>query len=250
MSKEHIVQIFRIAVAAAAGKVDEAVNAFRGVLNTSDISVIDEHSVRDVDTARAPWNNEAWWNAAGLDHDDMPPLIPLSSPVEPIYVHTKLPTAVEPQTQHIDLVITETEQPAPVPAATDKFELGDDENDVEVEVSDDEAGDGDDDDEADASGEDADDDEADASGEDADDDEGDADDDEPEAEAEAEAEAEGEAEAEAEADEVEELDPVRIKKVLYWKGRDSGDLYAYLPDDEIGDKVGAYVDGKAVFLPV
>ena len=74
------------------------------------------------------------------------------------------------------------------------------------------------------------------------------DDKEAEEEEEAEAEEEAEEEAEAEAEEVElNLEPVRIKKVIYWKDTDSGDLYAYLPDDEVGDKVGSYVDGKPVF---
>lgn len=56
---------------------------------------------------------------------------------------------------------------------------------------------------------------------------------------------------EAEEEEVEEveleLEPVRIKKVIYWKDSNSGDIYACLPDDEVGDKVGQYVDGKPVF---
>ena len=45
-----------------------------------------------------------------------------------------------------------------------------------------------------------------------------------------------------------ELEPVRIKKVMYWKDINSGDIYTYLPEDEgVGDKVGTYVDGKPVF---
>ena len=57
---------------------------------------------------------------------------------------------------------------------------------------------------------------------------------------------------EAPADEEEEvveldLEPVRIKKVIYWKDVNSGDIYESLPDDEVGDKVGQYVDGKPVF---
>ena len=62
---------------------------------------------------------------------------------------------------------------------------------------------------------------------------------------------EEEEDADADADEEEEeelqLVPVRIKKVTYWKDELSGDIYQYLPDDECGDKVGTYVDGKAVF---
>jgi cobalamin biosynthesis protein CobT len=53
----------------------------------------------------------------------------------------------------------------------------------------------------------------------------------------------------AEEEEVEELElePVRIKKVIYWKDSKSGDIYVCLPEDEVGDKVGRYVDGKPVF---
>jgi hypothetical protein len=52
-----------------------------------------------------------------------------------------------------------------------------------------------------------------------------------------------------EEEEVEELElePVRIKKVIYWKDSKSGDIYVCLPEDEVGDKVGRYVDGKPVF---
>jgi len=62
-----------------------------------------------------------------------------------------------------------------------------------------------------------------------------------------------EEEAEEEEEEVEELElelelePVRIKKVIYWKDSKSGDIYVCLPEDEVGDKVGRYVDGKPVF---
>jgi len=60
--------------------------------------------------------------------------------------------------------------------------------------------------------------------------------------------AEEEEEEEAPADEVElDLEPVRIRKVIYWKDKESGDLYQYLPDDEVGDKVGSYVNGVPVF---
>lgn len=69
-----------------------------------------------------------------------------------------------------------------------------------------------------------------------------------EEEAEEAEEEEAEAEGDAEVEEVElNLEPVRIKKVIYWKDTDSGDLYAYLPEDEVGDKVGSYVNGKPVF---
>ena len=56
-------------------------------------------------------------------------------------------------------------------------------------------------------------------------------------------------EEESGAEEVDlELEPVRIKKLMYWKDVNSGDIYTYLPEDEgVGDKVGTYVDGKPVF---
>lgn len=73
---------------------------------------------------------------------------------------------------------------------------------------------------------------------------------EEEEEAEAEEE-EKEAEAEEEEEEVEEeelpLESVRIKKVFYWKNTDNGDIYKCLPDGELGEKVGKYVDDKPVF---
>jgi len=71
----------------------------------------------------------------------------------------------------------------------------------------------------------------------------------PEEEVEEAEEEEEEEVEEAEEEEVLELDlePVRIKKVIYWKDINSGDIYESLPDDEVGEKVGQYVDGKPVF---
>jgi len=62
-------------------------------------------------------------------------------------------------------------------------------------------------------------------------------------------EADEEEEQEAAEEEEQELDlvPVRIKKVTYWKDELTGDIYQYIADDECGDKVGTYVDGKPVF---
>jgi hypothetical protein len=68
----------------------------------------------------------------------------------------------------------------------------------------------------------------------------------------AEAEEVEEEEGSAEAEEVEEeevalnLEPVRIRKIIYWKDVDSGDLYQYLPDDEVGERVGGYINGIPV----
>jgi len=58
-----------------------------------------------------------------------------------------------------------------------------------------------------------------------------------------------EEDAEEEEEEVEDLplESVRIKKVFYWKNTDNGDIYKCLPDGELGEKVGRYVDDKPVF---
>jgi hypothetical protein len=51
-----------------------------------------------------------------------------------------------------------------------------------------------------------------------------------------------ESEVQPEEEEIElNLEPVRIKKILYWKDSDNGDLYTYLPNDEVGDKIGALI---------
>ena len=72
------------------------------------------------------------------------------------------------------------------------------------------------------------------------------------------AEEEKEADIMAKEDEVAEeeeevleldLEPVRIKKTIYWKDVNSGDIYEMLPEDEVGDIVGKYVDGKPIFGP-
>ena len=59
-------------------------------------------------------------------------------------------------------------------------------------------------------------------------------------------EEEGEEEEEEEEEELP-LESVRIKKVFYWKNTDNGDIYKCLPDGELGEKVGRYVDDKPVF---
>jgi hypothetical protein len=61
-----------------------------------------------------------------------------------------------------------------------------------------------------------------------------------------EAEEEEEGSAEAEEEVALNLEPVRIRKIIYWKDVDSGDLYQYLPDDEVGEKVGGYINGIPV----
>jgi len=92
---------------------------------------------------------------------------------------------------------------------------------------------------------------------------------EPEAEAEAEEAEETEAEAEAEAEEAEaegsvvepdaeeeaedeeegmEVDKVVIRGRSYWMDTNTKKLYAVVDDDDVGDEVGAIVNGKAVFV--
>jgi len=66
-----------------------------------------------------------------------------------------------------------------------------------------------------------------------------------EEEQEAEEEEQEQSEEEVELD----LEPVRIKKIIYWRDVNSGDIYQCLPEDEVGDRVGRYVDGKPVFEP-
>jgi flagellar biosynthesis GTPase FlhF len=240
-NRELLVQVFRVAVASAAGKIDEAVEAFRRFVYTEkgvddNISVIsgtpDDYTELPslVPVTQPP---EFWHQfmkssmaaappAPAEDDNEMPPLISLAT--------LSAVSAGAQQTQHIDLVISETEQePAQIPQRTPSVSSSVGENEVgdEEEEADDEAEEEEVDEEEEAEEEEAEEEEAE------------------EAEA---TDAEEEAEEEAEAEEVElNLEPVRIKKVIYWKDTDSGDLYAYLPDDEVGDKVGSYVDGKPVF---
>jgi glucan-binding YG repeat protein len=77
-----------------------------------------------------------------------------------------------------------------------------------------------------------------------------------EAEAEAEAEAEeaeaeaeeAEAEAEAEAEEAVEVEQIFIRGRSYWLDTNTQKLYANDENEEIGEEVGAMVNGKPVFL--
>lgn len=265
-NREMLVQVFRIAVASAAGKIDDAVEAFRRFVYTEkglddNISVISgtPDDYNDLPSLVPVTQSTEFWHkfmkssvaevartadaVATEDDDEMPPLISLAT------------AAVGAQSQHIDLVISETEQEATqsqtqsqsqsqsqpkaqrtpsVSSSLGENEVGDDE---EAEGSDAEGSE----DEAEAT-----------DAEEGSEEEAEAEEEGSEAEAEAEEEEEEEAEAEEEAEpEAEEielnLEPVRIKKVIYWKDSDSGDLYAYLPEDEVGDKVGSYVNGKPVF---
>jgi len=64
---------------------------------------------------------------------------------------------------------------------------------------------------------------------------------------------EPEAEEEAEEEEAEEEEGMEVDKVVirgrsYWMETSSKKLYAVVGDDDVGDEVGAIVNGKAVFL--
>ena len=58
--------------------------------------------------------------------------------------------------------------------------------------------------------------------------------------------AEGEdAEEEAEGEEGLEVETIKINKIYYWKDVNSDDVYTCVPpDDDVGDKVGTYKNGK------
>ena len=79
--------------------------------------------------------------------------------------------------------------------------------------------------------------------------------DEPEAEEEEDEEAEAEAEAEEEAEEEEEeeeedesMEVIKIGKKLYFLGENSQKVFIYLNDEEAGECLGKYVNGKIVAL--
>jgi hypothetical protein len=55
-------------------------------------------------------------------------------------------------------------------------------------------------------------------------------------------------EEEAEEEEGMEVDKVVIRGRSYWMDTNSKKLYAVVGDDDVGDEVGAIVNGKAVFL--
>jgi len=71
---------------------------------------------------------------------------------------------------------------------------------------------------------------------------------EEDAEGEEEEDAEGEEEdAEGEEEEGLEVETIKINKIYYWKDVNSNDVYTCVPpDDDVGDKVGTYKNGKFV----
>jgi len=116
---------------------------------------------------------------------------------------------------------------------TEAEEKGTDEEDAEGEEVEDEDAEGE---EEDAEGEEEDD----AEGEEEDDAEG-----EEEVEEEAEGEEEEVEEEDAEGEEGLEVETIKINKIYYWKDVNSDDVYTCVPpDDDVGDKVGTYKNGK------
>ena len=201
-TKALLVQMFRLTLATAQQRHEDAVAAFSSILD----SALTQRP--DLNTCCADISS-----INGDSDDEMPPLVPLATPVQ--------------------LIISETAQSPVVASASSAFtpiaqnvvgsafnmgpqDIASVASDSEPEVE--EASDMEEDEDEAASGSEA-----------------------------------GEAEEEAEAEEAEEeveldLEPVRIKKVMYWKDVNSGDIYTYIPEDEgVGDKVGTYVDGKPVF---
>jgi len=223
--KALLVNVFRLSLAVAEKRSYDAVEAYSNIV---------DGAFTDDD-----------------DYDDLPPLVPL--------------TETKGSSPDIDLVISE--MPSEIMKddsfVTKRFGVGASNylgqqrfaadfdsglNDCVASVSDQE------DEESDAD-EEVDEEEATANAEEEEEEEAeetaDAEDDEEELEATATATATATADATADAEEVEavelEVDIVRIKKVLYWKDVNSGDIYSCLPDDEVGEKVGRYIDGKPVF---
>jgi hypothetical protein len=153
--------------------------------------------------------------------DDMPPLIPIAKPES-----------------NINLVISEIEQ-MPLSSFSNAGPPNADNYDDEASVEQEQEQEQEQEHSQEETGEEVEEDEG-------EEDEGEEDEGEEEEGEEEEGEEEVE-EAEEEDEEELELEPVRIKKVIYWKDSKSGDIYVCLPEDEVGDKVGRYVDGKPVF---
>ena len=219
-TKALLINIFRLSMAVAEKRTGDAIDAYSKIVDTA----VTDSFVND------SFGNDAF------DDDEMPELIPFVQAT-----HDDIPQLIpvyKTDSPDIDLIISEiktavptlesttvfgesgkTTSSAPLPSVfnCDEDNIAIDEDfDVDASAADEESAD-----EESAS-------------------------DEEEEEEEEEEEVEEEEEAEEEAVELD-LEPVRIKKVIYWKDVNSGDIYTSLPNDEVGDKVGSYVDGKPVF---
>jgi hypothetical protein len=207
-SKNLMVKMFRLALAASERRSEDAVRTFSDIVDSTFAGPLPNFQAPHVfpfqTTYRAGQQDEDGISTISrTSSNDMPPLVPLDAKVDNGYDYFGIDKPVAEE-EGVKLVISEAEADE---AAADE----DDEAEAEAKAEDDEA-----DEEAD------------------------------EEEADEEVDEADEEEAEEEEEELQ-LVPVRIKKVTYWKDELSGDIYQYLPDDECGDKVGTYVDGKAVF---
>jgi hypothetical protein len=198
-TKGLLVQMFRLTLATAQQRHEDAVAAFTSILDSTLATRFDLNTCcADISTID------------GDSDDDMPPLVPLDAQHVPVQLIIS-ETAPTPVVASASSAFTPIAQNVVVGA----FNISGD-----IVGSDDEPASDEEEDEDAPSGDSA-----------------------------AASEAEEESDHDDEAEEVElNLEPVRIKKVMYWKDVNSGDIYTYIPEDEgVGDKVGTYVDGKPVF---
>jgi hypothetical protein len=224
-----LIRVVKMMLATAERRSDDAIKAFTEILDSAAPA---EEQARTV-----PWSSFNVRSSCNDDDsdifDDLPALIPISRlPTATTAPTASAPTAAAPAVDegNVDLVISEescvSAATAPAPAKTvqavqtivmnvctpaEEEEAATDEEEKEEEAVEEEE--------------------------------------QEEEEQEQEAADEEEEQEQEEAADEQELDlvPVRIKKVTYWKDELTGDIYQYIADDECGDKVGTYVDGKPVF---
>jgi len=228
--KNLLKEVFRLVIALNKDDQTQALSAFSSILDTA---LVETDEYADMPPLVAAVKKEARY--------DMPDLESVNEHVTP--ANWKLPTASAQPDDDVRLIITETEQPKEELSVIDP----DDEGVEAVALNDDgipeeeEAGV-----EAVALNDDGIPEEEEAGEEPGEEEEAEEEEEAGEEEAEAGEEEDVEEDVEEEAVELD-LEPVRIRKVIYWKDAATGDLYQYLPDDEVGDKVGSYVNGVPMF---
>ena len=232
-----LIRVVKMMLATAERRSDDAIKAFTEILDSAVPSPAEEQEQGQA-ARTVPWSSFNVRSSCNDDDsdifDDLPALIPISR----LPTADAAPTAPAVDEGNVDLVISEescvsaaTTVPAPAPAKTVQAVqtivmnvcTPAEEEEAAEEEEEQEAADEEEEQEA------------------ADEEEAAADEEEQEA-----ADEEQEKAAEEEEQELD-LVPVRIKKVTYWKDELTGDIYQYIADDECGDKVGTYVDGKPVF---